>query len=120
MNFIFAKLFGISGVLIGTIITLFVFSFVCRSRLLYRHYFGGSPKGYFWDNAVLFLVMAVACFATYGVCSLLPGSSVLYLAVKILICAVLPNLIMLVLYWKKPQVVEIRGAVLKRLGKSGI
>lgn len=120
LNFVFAKLFGISGVLIGTILTLFVFSFVCRSKILYRHYFGSSPKSYFWDNVELFVVMAVACLATYTVCGLLPGNSILYLAVKIIVCAILPNLVMLVLYWKKPQVVGIRGALLKRLGKSGL
>lgn len=115
LNIVFAKLFGIAGVVVGTLLTLFVFSFICRTLILYRHYFKTSPKDYFVGNLVQFLVLAVACAVTYFVCGLLPGRSALFLVVKAVICVILPNLVMIALYWRKPELQGMRASLLARV-----
>jgi O-antigen/teichoic acid export membrane protein len=102
LNFILGYFFGITGILLATIITIFFFNFIARNRILFKSYFRCSKKYFYLDHLLYIIVMLVAAAITYAICFVIPLNGWLGLFVKACICIVVPNLILLLIYFKNP------------------
>ena len=100
LNVILGYFFGITGVLIATIITILLFNFVGGTIVLYKYYFHTSKTEFFVLHLRCFLLTVVNAGITSFVCSTLPLQGVVGFVVKLLVCLVLPNIIFALFYFK--------------------
>ena len=103
LNFVLGYLLGITGVILATIITIFVFNFYCRSKLLYQCYFTEYKISQFWKMHLVFLcATTVNALVCYGITVYIKLEGIIALLVYGGICSVLPNVIYFLIYrkWK--------------------
>lgn len=101
-SILFVKYLGIIGIFIGTTLGIFLTVWWREPYLLFKHEFKSSSMKYWCYYFVGVVIMVFAGFATYYACKFLPLSFG-YLILRFLICAILPNLIFLLLTFKVPE-----------------
>lgn len=116
LNYFLGKYFGITGILLATIITMLGINFLCGSRVIFQHYFTHFSANQYilWHlkrGAVTLAVGAV----TYWVCGFVTISGIPGLIVTGLICVVLPNLLFFLIYRKTPSYQEAVPWVLEKI-----
>lgn len=96
LNFVLGKLFGITGVIMATIITIFVFNYLQRNAVLFKSYFKNERlSGFYRQQFYYLLLSAVGLAISFLVCEFLPFGGVLNLVARGAICLMVPNLIYL-------------------------
>ena len=104
LNLVLGKLFGITGIIMATIITIFVFNFLWRTIVLFREYFVGmSLREFFVNHFYWFLCAVLAALAAWEICSRIYVNTILQLFVNGIICVIVPNIVLLVLFGKTKQ-----------------
>ncbi len=103
LDFAFVFWIGLPGVLLATIISTVCIPLWIEPYVLYKNYFGRSVKGYYLRYAVYTLVTVFVCAATFAATYFLPSGTVLWFLAKLAICAVLPNLLYLLVYFRTPE-----------------
>ncbi len=100
LNIVLGKFFGVYGIVIATMITIFVCNFLWGSQIIFKNYFGADKiPAYFRYHFKYMATMILMCAVTYGLCSLLPIENLQgVLAARAAICIVVPNLIWILLY----------------------
>lgn len=104
LNIILGKLFGVTGIILATIITIVFFNFIWRTNVLFKTYFKGmSVKAFYQNHAFWIGCVVVAATITYAICSLVPGSALIKLFVNGCICVVIPNILLFFMFCKTKQ-----------------
>lgn len=103
LNFVLGYFWGITGILLATIITIFLLNFLSRTNVLFKHYFKRSPMKFYLHHLFYAVITALIALATYYVCSLIPISGILGLASRFTVCLILPNVLYLICYYKNSQ-----------------
>ncbi len=98
ISILLAKEYGTAGVFGGTFISTMLTSFWVEPWILYRHALKVSVRSYFWRYGAYVLVIGVAWIVTHSICGCFEGSAWQMLCARLLVCAVVPNLIFLVCY----------------------
>lgn len=100
LNIILGKLLGITGVLLATIITIFLFNYLQRNRVLFKYYFRNESIGVFYRQQFFYLGAAcVALALTYFLCiRISPAYTAASIAVRLFVCLVVPNLVFAAVY----------------------
>ncbi len=95
LNIALGKAFGIYGIIVATMISLFFCNYIWATRIIFKSYFGlHYQKQYYLSQGRQTAVTLVACLVTYCVCLALPRCSViLMLAARMLICIIVPNVV---------------------------
>lgn len=124
LNIILVRFFGISGVILATVISLVLFNFFMSSNVLFAHYFIKKKKSkYFLSYLKYTLVTLLACFITYIITNIVNFTEyeIINLIVKLIICIIVPNLIFILIYKNdenykesKTMVVNLFNKILKR------
>lgn len=65
LNIILGKIMGIFGILLATIITLFIFNFIPRIVIVFKNYFKINIKEYLFLNLIYFLICIWISTITY-------------------------------------------------------
>lgn len=104
--------FGVASVLIATIISLAI-STPWSARALYRNLFKRSETQYLLQYLMYTLKAIIAGAITYWVCNLIQGRPVIQFFVRLVICAIVPNVILLVLNLRNPD----KGMAFKKVKK---
>lgn len=101
LNWMLGKYFGILGIIIATLISLFLINFVWGSRLIFKYYFTGIKSRYYYLNhAKYFAVTCIIAIITLYICSLIPDAGIGYFLIKGLICLIIPNSLYLLIYMR--------------------
>lgn len=103
LNFILGYFFGIVGVLVATILTVFVFNFLLTSRVIFKHFFGQGYWRYISTQLLYMVVSLIAAGITFVICKEVTGqimSSWIILIVDLIICIIVPNVIFVACYVK--------------------
>ncbi|MCM1524579.1 MAG: hypothetical protein NC120_09000 [Ruminococcus sp.] len=115
---ILAKLIGTAGVFIGTIVSTLSTCIWIEPLVLYKYVFKTSCRGYFARLAVYTLVSALGCAVTGYVCSLISfGGGVRDFIIKMLVCAVLPNVIFICVFGRREEFAYFKSLILSMLKK---
>ena len=115
LNIVLGATLGITGILLATIITIFVFNFVSRTNLLFKLYFARSPRGFYLRHMQYALVTLGVTAVTYFLCSRIPLEGIPALVARGLVCIVVPNCLLLAVYRKHPKFLEARAFALTLL-----
>ena len=117
LNIFLGHIWGITGVLIATILTIFFFNFLSRTTILFQSYFKCSKKEYYRDHLIYFLVTLIAGVITNLITKLLDCNGILRLLLQAFLCVLVPNIVFLFAYYKtnlfKISIIFIKGLLRK-------
>lgn len=100
LNIGLGYILGISGVLIATIVTVFVFNFLPRTIIVYKDYFEISPKVFLKQHTLYFAITIIVSAITFFVTRIIPDQGWGNFVCKVLVCIILPNILFLLIYYK--------------------
>jgi O-antigen/teichoic acid export membrane protein len=103
-SFVLANYFGLAGILMGTTISTIATVFWTQPFIVYRNIFKRSIRPYFLQYFIYALLTLAACFITTLVChTVAVGASIVPLVLRGLICLAVPNLLYLIIFYKKEE-----------------
>ena len=123
LNILLAKYWGVLGIIVATLISLFFINFIGGAWILFKEYFqNGKLHEYFADQAKYFLVTAVVGIVCFSVCELLTvgtgipnkGVEALYLLLRLLICTGVTVLLYYLVYHRSSQYQDAKDWLRKR------
>ena len=95
LNIFLGKIWGITGIIIATIITIFFCNYLMCNSVLFKTYFKGESIKVFYKQQFYYLAVAVAVTAvTYIFCFCFES-----IILRALICIFVPNCLFVVLYY---------------------
>lgn len=101
LNIILGKFFGVYGIIIATLISLFICNYIWGTRITFKHYFGMDLlQVYYKKHAVYIIVTLFVCGLSYTCCSFVKIDGILQLLVRALICMIIPATIYFIIYHK--------------------
>ena len=104
LNFILVKIWGLNGIIAGTLISLFLVNFLYAERLVFKYYFkNGKEKEFYFQQIKYAIVTAAVCSVTYGICNCIADiegqeNGIMGLIIRAIVCMVFSNLIYLLAY----------------------
>jgi len=118
LKYIFIRLFGIYGIIIGTLISFLVINFGYGSRIIFKSYFKGkSILKYFKSNLIYATNTFIVAIITYLICCLLPKYGIISIIARGIVCLIIPNIYYLMVYKNnkifKEAVIFIKNATNK-------
>lgn len=103
LNIIFVKLWGVSGVLLSTIITIICINIPCSAYILLNRFFQRKAGVYLKElSSTAFYVLAVGAF-TYFICINLKLHGIAAIMARGAICLIIPNLLFTGIYYQKNE-----------------
>lgn len=120
LNFVLGYYFGINGILFATIISMLLIGFGYGGYIVFRYYFSGySILKYFFTLIIYIVITTGICMGTLFICSLITFNGFFLLFCRAIICIIVPNFLMYIVYCRtkvfKESLVFIKS-LLKRRG----
>ncbi|MDE6024411.1 MAG: oligosaccharide flippase family protein [Lachnospiraceae bacterium] len=110
--------YGISGVLLGTILSTILVPLWVEPYVLFKYYFKKGIGQYMACQCKYAIVIIIIACMNYKICSVLPMAGIGIFILKLLICIIVPNVCMILLWHKKEEYQYYYHLVLKVLGKA--
>lgn len=115
LNAVLGYFFGVLGIVIATLISLFIFGFGFSARVLFKYYFVHEKVSrFFLQHAVYALTTIIIGTLTYLCCSSISVDGMLGLILKALVCVALPNILYLLIY-RNTNIFKESAGFIKRL-----
>ena len=123
LNILLAKYWGVLGIILATLISLFFINFIGGAWILFKEYFQNSRLGeFFADQAKYFLVTAAVGMVCFCLCETVAvgtgtsnkGVEALFLLLRLLICTVLTALLYYLVYHHSAQYRDAKDWLWKR------
>lgn len=117
VSIILVKKVGIVGVLIGTIVSTILADFFVEPYVLYKYGFQSSSVEYFKKYFLYSIVGLVELGLTVMICQFIPGESIVSFVLKVVVCALIPNIVNIVLFYRTKEcrtLLDIGTGLLKR------
>lgn len=106
LNFVLGKYFGVTGVIVATIITIVVFNFIARTNILFKYYFEKSPKVFYTDHMIYLISFSCIGIVSYFICGLINLNGLLGIIIKGIIVFIVSNTIFVMLFFKTQRFKE--------------
>jgi len=105
LNFLLGYFFGVTGIILATIISLTICAYIYGSTFVFKLYFHKGLKTFFLTNLYYFFVTMLASLVSYLLCMLLSNQSGQYslfiiIILRVIICIFIPNAIFFAFYRK--------------------
>ena len=113
-SILLAKKLGITGILLGTTLSYVTVSLWVEPLVLYREYFKSPVMGYFKKLFGYSLAIAAAGAAAWAACRLVPGDTFWSLLGKGVLCAVVPNALLLLVLRNRTEFRALKKILLHR------
>lgn len=117
LNLIMVKFIGLYGIVLSTIISVYLISAPWLLHNVFTLIFPGKFKDYGKDLLTYTVTIIAVTFITSRVCNLIPDSGFVILIVKTLVCTVVCNGLFLLIYHKSPmfkEVLQMAYKIIKR------
>ena len=99
LNIVLGKYFGVSGIILATLLSILLIDFGYGTTIVYKHYFkNGRIHTFYLQHLFCAVVTAATAFIVYTVCSQLPGDGLPGLLLKGASAFFLGNLCLLIAY----------------------
>lgn len=115
LNVLLVRLWGVFGVLLATIITLFFIGFIGSSIVIFKHYFEEGKREYYRDQALLAIGTIIVGFVSWWLCSLIHLGEIENLIIDVIICIVVIPLGYFILLRKNTKFINSISWVKSRL-----
>lgn len=112
LSFVLIKRFQVVGVLIATLVSLIFVNLWFGSKILYTEYFKSQKfSDFILSHIQYFVVTVIIAAITYACCYWFSTISVLNLIIRLTICVIVPNLLYLLVYHRRPEFDSVKGLV---------
>jgi O-antigen/teichoic acid export membrane protein len=103
LSFLLVQKMGISGLLIGTIISSLLTFFIIDPIVLFKKIFVSSPSIYFKKNLLYIIIIIFSSFITTQIASFANDASIVNLFIRLLISIIVPLLVIVLLFSKTKE-----------------
>lgn len=103
VSIMLGKYYGITGILLGTMVSTLSTCFWIEPYVLYKYGFHNSIYNYFKKYLKYTIVMIFAGVITWFASSIFASYSIVGFIGKAIICAVVPNIIFLIIYYRTKE-----------------
>lgn len=118
LNIILGKFFGITGIIVATIVTIFIFNFLWRTAILFQNYFQGmSLKKYLCNHGFWIVCVAVSAVVTWKICTLFSFGALSQLFANAVICVIVPNVLLILFFYRTKQFQSAKSFVFNVMRK---
>lgn len=101
LNIWWIQTIGMSGVLLSTIVCSVFITFTWGTIVLFKYYFGKSPRHYVASQIYYALMTVIVCGITYRCCEFVTLDGMAGILVRLVICAFIPAIAFWVmLFWR--------------------
>lgn len=105
LNFTLGYFFGVTGIILATIISLTICAYIYGSTFIFKLYFHKGLKRFYITNLYYLVVTLAAGLLSFLLCDLIPCSAgkislIVNLILRLCICTIIPNLMFLLAYRK--------------------
>ena len=116
LNVVLGKILGVHGIILATMISLFLCNYLWSARITFQKYFSLEKlRDYYIYQGKQTLLAFAAAAATYLVCRMIPaGDAPIRLIVNLAVCIVLPNLIFIIVYRNTDSYRYASSVILRR------
>lgn len=123
LNYILVQIWGLNGVIAGTLISLFLVNFLYAERLVFKFYFKNGKTLQFYMLQIKYaIVTALVCGITYLICNLFSyndqGSCVIALIVRGVLCIVIPSLLFYCIYRRSEEFHSAKKWISEKIGSN--
>ena len=114
VSIIFALMWGLKGVLLGTIISKMVLYVYTYPKFIYKSILGKNAGKYVKDIAIKLLQFTIVfVFTGIAARSYCPANVIFNLFYKIAVCMIVPNIFMLIMNFKTEEFEFIKSLIIK-------
>lgn len=105
LNIVLGKLYGIYGIIVATIISLFLCNCLWAKWLIFKYYFGLTYlKMHYYCQVKQTLILIAASIVSYVLCSYVSTNHIFFsLIVRVMICIIIPNLFCFLFFHKTKE-----------------
>lgn len=103
------------GVLIPTICVMVLLYFPWETVIIFRKIFNCKSNRYLQQCAIFLLLTIVLVLSTNWICSLLPDIGVISFIIKIIICFIFPNVVLIALFLKNKNFIYFISLLRKKV-----
>lgn len=104
VSIVLAKMMGLVGVFIGTIMSTLVLFSYSYPKYVYMPLFEKTYAQYLKDYFRIVIIAIIAVFATYIITSLIKvGNNILQIIINLIIVCIIPNIIHLLVFYKSDE-----------------
>lgn len=115
LSVILGRNYGLFGILLATAIARMLTNMWYEPYILYKAYFKKSPKLYFKRQAFYWVIAVGCCFSTYLLSRMISTISVFHFIMKMVLCMIVPNVIIIVLFFKTKEYEYIYHQIIKKI-----
>ena len=108
---------GIVGVFLGTFCSTVMTAMWAEPYILYKYRFHKSPVRFFLNYAWNLFAMAIVWWCTDWICDFVTGNVIVEMLLKLLICLVVPNVLLLFIYFRTPEYKQLQALVITMIKK---
>lgn len=117
-SIIFVKLLGLSGVILGTILSDFVIWFYSFPKFIYKNLFRENYWKYTKETIGYILIFIIISIITYTISNIIVvDSNILKIIINCIIAIIIPNFIILVIFIKTDNIKYIKNLLITKNGK---
>lgn len=110
--------FGITGIIIATSISRLTTTTWYDIHLVYKYHFKESPFNFYLKYILYALSILFVGVINYVIISLIPYNNIIWFILKAILCVIIPNLLILILYRKTEEfneiLVKVKGMLWKK------
>ncbi len=119
LNILLARFFGIYGIIVATILTIFFINYIWGVRITFQYYFGLEYlKDYYLYHLKYGVVTVAVCVITWFVCGMIPfDNPFLLIAIRIPVCLLISNALYLLIYHRMEEYSRMKKVVF-HIGKN--
>ena len=100
LSLILGHYWGIFGIIIATVIARMIYAWWKEPKVLFENYFKQQSSLYFKKYISRCVITVIVCFVTWFVCNSINIKTLeIKFALKICVCAILPNVLMVVIFF---------------------
>lgn len=119
LNILLGKYFGISGIILATILSIIFINFIYGTAIVYKYYFINQPFRTYYLHHLFYAVITIGtAYLVYAVCRQLPDDNIIQLLIKGIVAFILSNLFLLIAYHRTKEfrdAMRLMRHILRRL-----
>lgn len=108
LNLILGYFFGVNGIIVATIITIIIFNYIGRSKVMFEEYFKRSSKQYFKDQFYQGIIILISCILSFIlVNNITINNTIVSLMAYSAVGVIIPCIIYTIIFYQSPHYKKI-------------
>ena len=115
MNIVFCQIWGITGIILATVVAQFVFGLIWQSKIIFKEYFKKPIGKYYLKQSLYFAVGVIDSCVAYILCDQLNTQGIVGLILRLLICTFITVVCFLIFFGKTIEFQQSKKLVFQAL-----